>query len=299
MFRLWELHRPVLMKEVMHFLNPSPGKVIIDATVGGGGHAEEIARRISPGGILIGIDKDSESLKIVSERLKVKDIDLKLINRDFRKIKQIVDELNIGEVDGILCDLGISSIQMETAERGFSIKNNGPLDMRMDRKQEIMAREIINNFTESELSSLIKDLGEDRFAKRIARGIVNSRRKKKIESTSELANIVLRSIPYSKKKWHIHPATRTFQALRIIVNDELGAIEDALMDMPAILKKGGRVCMLSFHSLEDRIVKTMFRNFKSEGVFSILTKKPVRPGEDEVLVNPRARSVKLRAAEKI
>ena len=293
------LHKPALLEEVINFLDPVPGKIIIDATIGGAGHAEEIVRMISPGGMLIGIDRDEESLKIAYSRLNSLQASFKLINKNFRDLKEITQDLEIGEVDGILFDLGISSIQMEKGERGFSIKNIGPLDMRMDRDQKLTAEVLVNKLAEFELSHLIRDFGEERFHRRIAKAIVTAREKKEIQTTAQLAEIVCNSLPYRRTREKIHPATRTFQALRIRVNDELSAIEEALGQTPYILKKRGRLCVISFHSLEDRIAKNALREFKAKGAFRILTKKPVRAKEDEVLRNPRARSAKLRAAELI
>jgi len=295
----WPLHKPVLLEEAIHFLNPAPGQKIVDATIGGGGHAEQMLRRISPGGTLIGIDRDSESLKMAHERLKPLGGSFKLINKNFRFLREIISDLKIGGLDGILFDLGISSIQMETPQRGFSIRSPGPLDMRMDRNQTLTAKELINSLTESEIASLIKDLGEERFYRRIARAIVSARKRKEFENTAELARIICGSIPYSRRTWRIHPATRTFQALRIRVNDELFAIEEVLKEVPGLLKKGGRLCVISFHSLEDRIVKNALRELKTKGSFSVLTKKPVRPGPEEILRNPRSRSARLRAAVKL
>jgi 16S rRNA (cytosine1402-N4)-methyltransferase len=293
------LHRPVLLEEVMYFLAPSPGNKIVDATVGGGGHAAEIMRRISPSGILLGIDRDSESLKLAHERLKTLQGHFNLVNKNFRHIKEIIQTLQLGEVDGILFDLGISSIQMETGERGFSIKALGPLDMRMDRSQKLTAKTLVNTLGESELSAVIKDFGEERFHRRIARAIVNSRKKREIQTTADLVEIVCGCLPHRMRQGRIHPATRTFQGLRIKVNDELDSLEEALRGAPDILKRDGRICVISFHSLEDRIVKNIFRKFSEKGIFQILTKKPVMPKEVEVLENPRARSAKLRAAMKV
>lgn len=293
------LHKPVLLQEVMHFLNPAPGKVIIDATIGGAGHAAKIMQMIGVAGTLIGIDRDSESLNIAHERLKSLKGTFKLVNRNFKDIREIVQDLEIGEVDGVLFDMGISSIQIETRDRGFSIKNAGPLDMRMDRNARLTASELVNSLREDEISDLIRDFGEERFHRRIAREIVKARRKAKIETTSELAEVVSRGMPYKFRRQRIHPATRTFQAFRIRVNGELEAIEEALRDTPQLLKKGGRVCIISFHSLEDRIAKNTLKEFKARGVFKVLTKKPVVAEEKEVLENPRARSAKLRAAERI
>ncbi|MFH1853831.1 MAG: 16S rRNA (cytosine(1402)-N(4))-methyltransferase RsmH [Candidatus Omnitrophota bacterium] len=293
------LHSPVLLEEVLHFLNPTPGKIIIDATVGGGGHTEEITRLIHPGGMLIGMDRDSESLKIAHERLKGFQTTVKLINKNFRNIKDVMTTLGIGETDGILFDLGISSIQLEAEERGFSIRHSGPLDMRMDRSECLTAKDLVNTLSEEELSSLIREFGEERFHRRIARRIITERRRKLIETTAELTKIVCRSVPRGSKWQRIHPATRTFQALRISVNKELTAIEEALNAAPDILRPGGTLCIISFHSLEDRIAKNILKKFKSQGIFRILTKKPVTAGDKELSQNPRARSAKLRAAVKL
>lgn len=293
------LHKPVLFDEVIDFLNPAPGKIIIDATIGGGGHAKEILKRITPGGMLIGIDRDTESLSIASERLRCFEGSFKLVNKNFKYIKDILRDEGVKGADGILFDMGISSIQMDAAERGFSIKNIGPLDMRMDRRQGLTAEDIINTFTEEKLSNLIKDFGEERFHRRIARDIVRERDKGRISTTAELAEIVYRSIPGRYRSHRIHPATRTFQAFRIAVNEELNSIESALRQTPDILKKNGRLCVISFHSLEDRIVKNIFKGFHNNGIFRILTKKPVVPKEEEILANPRSRSAKLRVVERL
>jgi 16S rRNA (cytosine1402-N4)-methyltransferase len=292
-------HTPVLLQEVINFLDPMPGKLIIDATIGSAGHAEKILEKITPCGMLIGIDRDSESLRIAHKRLRSLDGSFKLVNRNFSNLKHIMQDLEIGEIDGILFDLGISSIQLEAGERGFSIKNKGPLDMRMDRSQGLTAKDLVNKLTEFELTSLIREFGEERYHRRIAKAIVNARAKKKIETTAELAEIISKCVPRRRIPERIHPATRTFQALRIRVNDELTALEDALTQTPRILKKGGRLCVISFHSLEDRIVKNIFKEFNKEGIFEILTEKPITAKEKEVLSNPRARSAKLRAAQKI
>jgi len=293
------LHRPVLLREVIDYLNLAPGKVIIDATIGGGGHAEEILPKIIPAGFLIGIDRDSESLEIASRKLECFQGSFKLVNKNFRYIKDILKDLGVKEADGILFDLGISSIQMESAGRGFSIKNNGPLDMRMDKSQSLSAKGLVDSLREEELSDLIRDFGEERFHRKIARKIVEERRKRRISTTQELAEIISNCIPSKNKRCKIHPATRTFQAFRIRVNDELDSIEEALRDAPNVLKRGGRLCVISFHSLEDRIAKNILREYKTKGIFNILTKKPIVPKEDEILVNPRSRSAKLRVGEKL
>lgn len=292
------LHKPVLLKEAIAFLNLAPQNIIVDATVGGGGHAIEIVKKIAPNGLLIGIDKDNEALDIASRRLEPYRDLVKLINKDFRYTTEILSNMGVDKIDGILFDLGISSIQMERPERGFSIKNNGPLDMRMDMSLDVTAQKLVNRLREDELSEIIKNFGEERFHKRIARNIVNTRVKKPITTTFELAQIVVHSMPAGYRYQKIHPATRTFQAIRIMVNNELDSLKEALLEMPSILKKGARVCVISFHSLEDRIVKNVFKDFHKQGVLKIVTKKPVIAQEEEVLENPRARSAKLRVAEK-
>jgi len=292
-------HNPVLSKEVIDFLNPAPGQIIVDATIGGAGHSEEILRKITPGGMLIGIDRDEETLRLVSERLRPFEGSFKLINKNFKYLEEILKDLGVNKANGILFDLGMSSIQMDARERGFSIKNDGPLDMRMDRNQGLTAKDLVNRFREAELSDIIRDYGEERFHRRIAKRIVEERRRKEISTTAELSDIILRSLPYSHNKYKIHPATRTFQAIRIKVNDELDSIREALNALPEVLEKGSRACVISFHSLEDRIAKNTFKEFKAQGLFTVLTKKPVTANEVEVISNPRSRSAKLRAVERI
>ncbi|PIV39012.1 MAG: 16S rRNA (cytosine(1402)-N(4))-methyltransferase, partial [Candidatus Omnitrophica bacterium CG02_land_8_20_14_3_00__42_8] len=292
-------HNPVLTREVISFLNPAPGQIIVDATIGGAGHSAEILQRIIPGGMLIGIDRDEETLRLASERLKPFEGSFKLVNKNFKYLKEVLKDIGVEKVNGIIFDLGISSIQMEAWQRGFSIKNDGPLDMRMDRNQALTAKDLVNRLSEMELSDTIRELGEERFHRRIAKRIVEERKKKEISTTAELTNVILRSIPYSRNKYKIHPATRTFQALRIRVNDELGAISQALRESPDVLQRGARVCVISFHSLEDRIVKNRFKEFKTNGVFNVLTKKPLTADENELVCNPRSRSAKLRAGERL
>jgi len=292
-------HNPVLAREVISFLNPAPGQIIVDATIGGAGHSEQILQRIIPGGMLIGIDRDEETLRLASERLKPFEGSFKLINKNFKYLKEVLKDIGVEKVNGIIFDLGISSIQMEAWQRGFSIKNDGPLDMRMDRNQALTAKDLVNRLSEMELSDTIRELGEERFHRRIAKRIVEERKKKEISTTAELTDVILRSLPYSRNKYKIHPATRPFQALRIRVNDELGAISQALRESPDVLRRGARVCVISFHSLEDRIVKNTFKEFKANGIFNVLTKKPLTADENEMAGNPRSRSAKLRVAEKI
>jgi len=292
-------HNPVLLKEIIGFLSLAPGQIIVDATMGGAGHSEQILQRITPGGMLIGIDRDEEMLRLASERLRLFEGSFKLINKNFKYLKEILKNIGVNKANGIIFDLGISSIQMEAWQRGFSIKNDGPLDMRMDRNQTLTAKDLVNRLRETELSEIIRDFGEERFHRRIAKKIVEERKHKEISTTAELSDVVLRSLPYSHNKYKIHPATRTFQAIRIKVNDELGSIKEALNALPDSLEKGARCCVVSFHSLEDRIAKNTFKEFKAHGLFNILSKKPIMADENEVIANPRSRSAKLRVGERL
>jgi 16S rRNA (cytosine1402-N4)-methyltransferase len=292
-------HSPVLLKEAIDFLDLAPGQIIVDATIGGAGHSFEILKKITPGGMLVGIDRDEETLRLASERLRPFEGSFKLINKNFRYLREILKSIGVEKAHGIIFDLGISSIQMESRQRGFSIKSDGPLDMRMDRSQSVTAKYLVNGLSEMELSEILRDLGEERFHKRIARGIVEARRKKEISTTSELTEVILSSLPYINNKYKIHPATRSFQAIRIEVNDELGSMSEALGQLPEIIEKRGRACAISFHSLEDRIAKNTFKGFKASGLFTVLTKKPVTAAEDELAVNPRSRSAKLRCIERL
>ncbi len=292
-------HRPVLLDEVIENLNLSPGKTILDATIGEGGHSIEILKKILPGGRLIGIDRDIEALKVSEEWLKGFQENLWLILGNFRELDNILETKRIKNCDGILFDLGISSFQLENPERGFSIKKDGPIDMRMSRSQGLSAFDIVNRFTEEELSMLIRDFGEEHFHRRIARRIVQERRRSPIATTSQLADIVSKAMPRRFKSYRIHPATRTFLALRIRVNEELDNLAEGLDKAINFLAPGGRLCVISFHSLEDRIVKRTFADYSRSEILRLINKKPIRPGHEEIKSNPRARSAKLRVAEKI
>lgn len=288
-----------MVEEVISSLNLKHGAIVVDATVGGGGHSLEILKMISPGGRLIGIDADSGALKIAHNKLKDFNDSFLLINDNFRNIDRILSRENIKNVDAILLDLGISSYQLEDAARGFSIKHDNRLDMRMDQKRKTTAYDIINRYSEKDLSEIIEKYGEERFHSRIARYINQARQKKPIETTQELAGIIGRTIGYRYRNSRIDPATRTFQAIRIEVNDELGSLEEGLKSAVFWLKTGGRITVISFHSLEDRIVKNLFKGYSELGVLKIITKKPLTPSRDEIFNNPRARSAKMRAAERI
>lgn len=293
-------HTPVLLQETVRLLSPAPGEVFLDGTAGAGGHAEEVARRIGPEGILVCADGDASMLVVASERLRSFPC-ARLVHADFSEVERLRQAADGRPFDGMLLDLGISSVQLDDPSRGFSFREDGPLDMRRDQESGTpAARDILRRATEKELAEIFFRFGEERFSRRIARAIADSRRKEPIERTLQLANLVKRSIP--RKAWprDIHPATRVFQALRIAVNDELGSLATFLGDFSRHLAMGGRVAVISFQSLEDRLVKTSFREQAAgeEAVLSVLTRRPVVPGSEEIGTNPRARSAKLRAARR-
>lgn len=292
------MHVPVLLNEVIEFLRPEKCKKIIDATVNGGGHAEEILKRFSKDGILIGIDQDENILASTAMKFQ-EDRRFKAIHGNFRYLKKLTKKYGTSW-DGILFDLGMSSLQLEKSGRGFSFMRDEPLDMRFDINSPVTADKIVNSWPEKELVEIFFKYGEERFARRIARNIVRLRKQASIDSTAKLAEIIISSIPAKyRRNYLIHPATRTFQALRIAVNDELNALRNGLDEAWKILKKSGRISVIAFHSLEDRIVKHEFRNLAeiSEGTL-ILTKKPIRPSVEEAARNPRARSARLRVIQK-
>lgn len=291
-------HTPVMLKEVVEFLDPKEGEVIVDATIGCGAHAKAILGKVRPNGQVIGIDQDQDAIACTRENLKEFSDSLFLVNDNFRNLEKILRDLKIDKIDGILFDLGVSSLQLDTAERGFSIKFDAPLDMRMDRQRRLSAFELVNNLPFEELSRILRVYGEERFHARIARAIIENRRKALITTTGELADIVIKA-QGPHKFYKIHPATRTFQAFRIAVNSEIDSFESAVRDSVRFLNPGSRLCVLSYHSLEDRAAKQAFRNFEREGQLERLTKKPLRPSQTELAQNPRSRSAKLRVAQKI
>ncbi|MFH1753119.1 MAG: 16S rRNA (cytosine(1402)-N(4))-methyltransferase RsmH [Candidatus Omnitrophota bacterium] len=291
-----KVHHPVLLQEVLEHLNLAPGKNIVDCTVGLGGHAKAILQRIAPHGKLIGIDKDSDALKRARENLKEFKSNVFLTKGNFKDLKKIIESYNVGEIDGYLFDLGVSSLQLEEGARGFSLKENGPLDMRMDRSLDLSAGYLVNSSRESEIAGILRKYGEENFSGRIAKAIVKNR---PLETTLDLAETIRAAVPTHYRYGRIHPATRTFQALRIAVNGELEALDGVLDQIPGTLAKGARACIISFHSLEDRIVKNRFREYGRGGVLKVITKKPIRPTPEEVAYNPRSRSAKMRAAERI
>ena len=285
-----------MVEEVMTFLKCEPGHTYVDATLGGGGHASEILKRSAPDGVVIGMEWDEDALSEARKTLIPFGDRVKIFRENFVRLP---DLMKAESVDGILLDLGLSSIQVEKEERGFSFKTEGPLDMRMDQRMNETAAGLVNNLSAEELESTLSQYGEERWAGRIARAIVQEREREPIKTTQALRKIVHRAIPRRFYSRRIDPATRTFQALRIRVNDELENLKKILETAWKSLKSGGRMCVISFHSLEDRMVKETFRTLEKEGEMRVLTKKPVRPCEEEQKRNPRSRSGKLRCAERI
>ena len=291
-------HKPVMYKEVLEYLNLKPGMTVLDATVGTGAHAYGIVSKIIPGGRLIGIDRDKESLLISRDRLRDFKDNIEFIHQDFRNLDTVLDNLGIKYVNGIFFDLGLSSYQLDSCERGFSIRKDGPLDMRMDRDSYISAYDLVNNLSPREISSILWNFGGEPWNRRIADCIVKERMQSPIATTSQLSRVVLKAVPYYAKNKQIHPATRTFQALRIAVNRELESLQIGLKKAMQYLNTGSRICVISFHSLEDRIVKNSFRDFSRKGVLKIITRRPQSPQDEEVELNARSRSAKLRVAQK-
>jgi len=307
-------HKPVLLNETFDGLAVKRDGIYVDCTLGRAGHSLSIVSELGEGGLLIGLDQDEKAIKAAANRLKDFRDRVKLIKSNFKYIKDILASEGILQVDGILFDLGVSSPQLDEEERGFSYRYEAPLDMRMDQENDLTAEVIVNTWTESELIRIIYQYGEEKFAKRIARKIVQHRSRNYIKTTKELAEIIKDAIPAPARRTGGHPAKRTFQAVRIAVNDELNVFEQALSDAVELLKSGGRVTVISFHSLEDRICKHTFSEFAKGCIcppdfpvctcgnkekLKIITKKPILPAETEVVNNPRARSAKLRIAEKI
>jgi 16S rRNA (cytosine1402-N4)-methyltransferase len=288
---LTPVHQPVLRDEVVAGLAAREGLTLVDGTVGAGGHAAALARRVGPAGRIIGLDRDAQMLALAAEA--VRGLPVTLVHAPYSDLDAVLDELGIETVDGIVLDLGLSSDQLTWTHRGFSFSTDGPLDMRFDTSSGETAADLVNSLSEHELARIIYEYGEERYSRRVARRIVEARRTGRIATSQQLADLVRRSIP---GKWGpIDPATRTFQALRIAVNDELDHLDSALERLPNRLKIGGRLAIISFHSLEDRRVKHAFRE---DARLKALTKKPIRATTEEVAANPRARSAKLRVAER-
>ncbi len=307
-------HVPVMLGECLDGLNIKSDGIYVDGTVGGAGHSIEIVKRLGEGGRLIAVDRDSDALEAASKRLAPYKDKVTFVHDDYKNLISELDSLGIGEVDGILLDLGVSSYQLDNAERGFSYMKDAPLDMRMDREQPFSAYDVVNGYDERELANILFDYGEEKLARAIARNIVAKRAQKPIETTLELAKIVEDSYP-AKTRWKFgHPAKRTFQAIRIAVNGELNALDEAITAMARRLKKGGRMAVITFHSLEDRIVKSAFRELnlactcppdfpvcvcnKVQEV-ELVNKKPIVASDEELENNPRSQSAKLRVVERL
>jgi len=291
-------HLPVLAEDVIEQLDPHPNGIYVDGTLGGGGHALKILEHSAPTGRLVGIDRDEEAIEEARKRLKPYEGRATIIHGNFSDLRGILMGLNIGEVDGILLDLGVSYHQLVTGRRGFSFQSDGPLDMRMDQTQGEAASKLVNTLPQGELEEILRRYGEGRWARRIAKAIVRHRQKTPITTTTQLRDIISSAI--LKPPRRIHPATKAFQAIRIAVNDELDILQRAIREGIPVLKRGGRLCVISFHSLEDRIVKDTFRHYeRALGLVRVITKKPISPSKGEISTNPRARSARLRVAETV
>ncbi|WP_027339310.1 16S rRNA (cytosine(1402)-N(4))-methyltransferase RsmH [Halonatronum saccharophilum] len=307
-------HISVLLEESVDYLNCKEGGTYVDCTLGGGGHSEQILKKIGSTGHLVGIDQDASAIKAAGERLSKYEGRVDLVKDNYSNLSYVLDELGIEKVDGFIFDLGVSSYQLDTPERGFSYKYEAPLDMRMNRNSHRTAANLVNNLSEDELAGIIEDYGEENWAKRIAQFIVEARSEKRIETTTELVGIIKAAIPATVRRSGPHPARRTFQALRIAVNDELGIIEGAIKDGVSRLKKKGRISIITFHSLEDRIVKHTYKELAkkctcppkfpictcdTERQVKIITRNPILPSEEEIEANARSRSAKLRVAQRL
>jgi len=290
-------HRPVLLDRVVELLQPASGKTLVDCTAGLGGHSLGLLPRLLPDGRLIALDQDEQALERSRRRLAEFAPRVTLVHENFIRLPDVLARLGIERVDGIVADLGLSSLHVDQAERGFSFAREGPLDMRMDVRQATTAAWLVQRMPEAELARVLEVYGEERWAKRIARRIAAVRREGPITTTTQLARIVADAVP-GRGPFRIHPATRTFQALRIAVNEELTALETLLAALPSCLAPGGRAVIISFHSLEDRRVKHTFRQAAAEGTYRLLTKKPITADDQEREANPRSRSAKLRAVER-
>ncbi len=308
-------HKSVLLEETIDNLNVKPDGIYVDGTLGGGGHSYHIAEKLGPAGRLIGIDQDADAIKAATERLKPFEDKVTIVRNNYCNFRTVLDDLGIDKVDGIILDLGVSSYQLDEADRGFTYKEeNAPLDMRMDQRQSTTAKDIVNGYSEFDLYRIIRDYGEDKFAKNIAKHIVAARQVKPLETTGELIEVIKAAIPMKIRAVGGHPAKKTFQAIRIELNKELEVLTDSIDSMIDSLNPGGRICIITFHSLEDRIVKTRFRNNentctcppdfpvcicgnKPKG--KVITRKPIIPSEEELEYNKRSKSSKLRVFEHV
>lgn len=307
-------HKSVLLEEIIEYLNIRQDGIYVDGTLGGGGHSSHIAKRLSGKGRLIGIDQDGDAIAAASDRLKPFKDRVSIVRSNYRAMRQVLSGFGIERADGILLDLGVSSFQLDAPERGFTYRNeNAPLDMRMDQRGELTAEDIVNEYSEMELYRIIRDYGEDRFAKNIAKHIVRERQKKRIVTAGELNAVISAAIPKKIQATGGHPAKRTYQAIRIELNHELDVLKEGLEDMIDLLNPGGRLCIITFHSLEDRIVKNVFKRNENPCVCPkefpvcvcgnvskgrVISRKPILPGEEEMKENKRSKSAKLRVFER-
>lgn len=306
-------HISVLLNETIEGLNIKEEGTYVDGTLGGAGHAYEVCKRLGPKGQFIGIDQDADAIEAGKKRLAEFGEKVSVVRNNYCNMKQVLEELGIFKVNGIVLDLGVSSHQLDTAQRGFSYREDAPLDMRMDQRNPLTAKDIVNEYSENELFRIIRDYGEDKFAKNIAKHIVRAREEKEIATTNELTEVIKAAIPMKVRKNTGHPSKKTFQAIRIELNKELEVLKDTLDEMIELLDDGGRICIITFHSLEDRIVKSIYRknenpctcpsNFpvcvcgnKSKG--KVITRKPILPSEEELVYNRRSKSAKLRVFER-
>ena len=307
-------HKSVLLEETIRNLKVKPDGIYVDGTLGGGGHAYEVCRQLSAKGSLIGIDQDEAAIEAAGERLQEFGDRVTIIRSNYCNMKKELQKIGITSVDGITLDLGVSSFQLDNAERGFTYREDVPLDMRMDQRGSRTARDIVNTYTENELYRVLRDYGEEKFAKKIARNICTARTDKPIETTGELIELIKQSIPMKMRAVGGHPAKKTFQAIRIELNQELEVLRNSLDDMIELLNDGGRICIITFHSLEDRIVKTIFKRNENPctcppdfpvcvcgkmSMGKVITRKPIRPNEEEIAENKRSKSAKLRVFERI
>lgn len=307
-------HVTVLLKETVEHLDIKPEGIYVDGTLGGAGHASKVCEKLDKNGMFIGIDQDTTALAVSKERLAKYPVKQMFVHNNFSKIKEILNDLDVARIDGMIMDLGVSSHQLDEVSRGFSYMQDAPLDMRMNPNKSFTAEDLVNEYDEEMLTKIIRDYGEEKWAKRIAGFIVEERKRKRIKRTGELVEIIKKAVPAAARREGPHPAKRTFQAIRIEVNQELEILENTVRDIAKILNKGGRICVITFHSLEDRIIKKIFKDLSTackcppeypvcmcggKAELKVITKKPILPSQEEVALNPRSRSAKLRVAEKV
>ncbi len=292
-------HYPVMHRQILESLDLQNRKVVVDCTVGAGALAQKVLSQMSPEALFVGMDKDEDTFELVRKRLGKAEERIQLFKADFTDLDKVLEDLDIKEVDTFIFDLGISTPQLSNPERGFSFLKDGPLDMRMDKNAFVSAYDLVNNLSERELANIFRKFGEERHYRKVANFLVRARKNKPIATTAELTNIITDAIGTRYRDLKIHPATRVFQSLRIAVNRELTALEEGLKKAIPFLSAGARIAVISFHSLEDRIVKHTFRDYAQEDILKIITKKPLLPDDEEIRENPASRSAKLRIAEKI